>query len=188
MRVKGCELTLSQQYGRGWYASFHVSGENVEAVKKAVDENMGKDIAVSVGKWTNPRSLTANAYFHVLVGKIAEAQRLGNDEVKKRLVVEYGAIKRSEDGTAIGFKLPEDVDVDEIYPYTKWFDHRVENGKRFHCYIVMKQTHTMDSAEMARLIDGTIAEAKELGIETLPPYELERMMRTYEKDAARKGA
>ena len=33
-----------------------------------------------------------------------------------------------------------------------------------------------DSAEMSVFINGIIEEAKELGIETLPPDELERMM------------
>lgn len=32
---------------------------------------------------------------------------------------------------------------------------------------------------MAALIDGTIQEAKDLGIETLPPAELERMMKAW---------
>jgi hypothetical protein len=39
----------------------------------------------------------------------------------------------------------------------------------------MRGSHTYDSREMSRLIDGTVSEAKELGIETLSPAELERM-------------
>lgn len=33
---------------------------------------------------------------------------------------------------------------------------------------------------MARLIDGTVEEAKMLGLETLPKEEIERMMAAYE--------
>ena len=33
----------------------------------------------------------------------------------------------------------------------------------------------MDSKEMSHLIDGTVSEAKELDIETLPPDELRSM-------------
>ena len=34
---------------------------------------------------------------------------------------------------------------------------------------------------MSTLIDGTVAEAKELGIETMPPAELAKMMAAWEK-------
>ena len=44
----------------------------------------------------------------------------------------------------------------------------------FKCYLVYKQTHLMDSKEMARLIDGAIEVAKELGIETDTPEQLAR--------------
>ena len=36
----------------------------------------------------------------------------------------------------------------------------------------MRGSHTYDSKEMSRLIDGTVSEAKELGIETMPLDEL----------------
>lgn len=129
----------------------------------------------------NSRSLDANAYFHVLVGKISEALGLGFEEVKTNLVTEYGAFARDEDGLKVGFKLPSSVDVESIYRYVKQFDTREENGKTFNCYIVFKQTHLMDSKEFSRLIDGTVYEAKQLGIETLTPLELERMKEEWGK-------
>jgi hypothetical protein len=39
----------------------------------------------------------------------------------------------------------------------------------------------MDTAEMARLIDGAVQEAKALGIETDTPAELERLRKEWEK-------
>ena len=39
-----------------------------------------------------------------------------------------------------------------------------------------------DRAEMARFTDCVIGEAKELGIETLPPEELERMLDEWQKN------
>lgn len=121
------------------------------------------------------RSLDANAYFHVLVGKIAEVMGIGFEETKTNLVVEYGAFERDEDGVKVGFKLPVSVDVTKIYRYVKCFDTREENGKKFNCYIVFKRTHLMDSKEMGRLIDGTVQEAKQLDIETLPLDKLDAM-------------
>lgn len=175
MRAHG--LIVTKDYGTGEaIIQARVVKEDVKHALELLDELRDKELSVEVKKWSNPRSLSANAYFHVLVGKIAEVQRLGMDEVKKRMVTEYGAIKRSDDGASVGFKLPESVNADEIYPYTKWFDTRTENGKAFHCYLVFKQTHTLDSMEMSRLIDGVVSEAKTLGIETMPPREIERML------------
>ena len=53
----------------------------------------------------------------------------------------------------------------------------------FNCYLVYKQTHDMDTKEMARLIDGAIEAAKELGIETDTPEQLAR----YKEEWSRYG-
>lgn len=130
------------------------------------------DVSVEIKKYREKRSKDANAYFHVLVSKIAEAQCLGNDEVKKSLVLEYGALAKDDDGFTVGFKLPASVKIDSIYPYAKVFDVREENGRTFNCYLVYKHTHELDTKEMARLIDGTIYVAQDLGIETDTPEQL----------------
>ncbi len=132
------------------------------------------DLDVEIKKHQEKRSKNANAYFHVLVSKIAAVRGGSEQSVKEALVLEYGALAKDEDGLTVGFKLPVSVDVSRIYPYTKCFDTRTENGKDFRCYLVYKQTHDMDTKEMARLIDGAIEVAKELGIETDTPEQLAR--------------
>lgn len=133
------------------------------------------DVSIEIKKYRKRRSLNANAYFHVLVNKIAAVQKLGDDEVKELMVERYGALARNDDGTVIGFKLPESVDVKKIYPYTRCFDTRYEKGTKFNCYLCYKHTSELDSAEMARLIDGVVIEAQELGIETATPDEIAKM-------------
>jgi hypothetical protein len=130
---------------------------------------------LSIKKVSKRRSLNANAYFHLLVGEIAEKMNIGFDQCKVNMNLEYGTIARDEKGKKIGFMLPQNVDVNTLYKYTKWFDEREINGAKFNCYIVYKETHTLDTKEMARLIDGTVQEAKQLGIETATPEELARM-------------
>ena len=138
------------------------------------DRMRGTELDIEIKKHREKRSKSANAYFHVLVNKIA-AERGGSDEATKAaLVVEYVALAKDSDGLTVGFKLPASVDASTIYPYVKCFDTREENGKLFKCYLVYKQTHLMDTKEMARLIDGAIEVAKELGIETDTPEQLAR--------------
>lgn len=51
----------------------------------------------------------------------------------------------------------------------------LDDGKLYRVYIVMRGSHTYDTKEMSTLIDGVVQEAKELGIETMTPDEIERM-------------
>ena len=103
------------------------------------------------------------------MNEIAAVKGLTDDEVKIDLVTSYGTYARDEDGMIVGFKLPASVDVSTLYPYTRMYKEVEENGKLYKCYLVYKQTRLMDSAEMAHLIDGTIREAQELGIDTDTP-------------------
>lgn len=121
-----------------------------------------------------PRSLNANAYFHMLVNKIAAKLRSSDEIVKRNLVLSYGAVLRENDGP-VGLKLPTSNDPSLIYPYCKLFDTRTDNGVDFNCYLLYKRTHTLNTTEMSRLIDGTVYEAKELGIETETPETIARM-------------
>lgn len=145
-----------------------------------LDKLKGFDISAELSKWTHKRSLDANAYFHVLCDKIARAVNAGNDETKRNLVLEYGTQKHHEDGSPSWFVIPKGENPLDRSKYPKWFTGVMVNGKESDAYIEYKETHTMDTAEMAALIDGTISEAKDLGIETLPPDELERMMKRWE--------
>lgn len=42
-------------------------------------------------------------------------------------------------------------------------------------YRIYRGSHTYDTKEMSVLIDGTVADAKELGIETATPAEIAEM-------------
>lgn len=151
--------------------------------RDSFDKLKDADVNIEIKKFRMKRSLSANGYFHVLVNQIASAQGVSDELVKKRLVIEYGALKRDADGRVVGFKLPISVDIDDIYPYAKRFDTRTENGVQFACYLVYKPTHEMDTKEFTRLIDGAIDEAKELGIDTDTPEQVARYKEDWAKHA-----
>lgn len=158
----------------GLNRKYRITVEVDRDFREDFDRLKDADLDVEIKKHREKRSKSANAYFHVLVNRIAAVRGGSDDAVKKSLVVEYGALEKDADGKTVGFKLPASVDVDKIYPYVRCFDTREENGKLFRCYLVYKHTADMDSAEMARLIDGAIDEARELGIETDTPERLAR--------------
>lgn len=135
------------------------------------DQLHNDEVSTDVKKYRKPRSLDANAYFHLLVNRIAATVGASDDEVKRELVVRYGTVEKDEDGSPCGIMLPATADVDKVYPYTYFYKAMELNGKSYRCYLLYKHTRDMDSAEMSHLIDGTVSEAKALGIETMTEEE-----------------
>lgn len=176
--MKGRLIDLSLGLNRKQRITVEVEGDFREDYDRLKDS----DLNIEIRKYRDIRSKTANAYFHLLVNKIAVVQVLGEDEVKAQLVCEYGALAKDADGATVGLKLPATVDVSTIYPYTRCFDTRFEDGITFNCYLVYKQTRRMDSGEMYRLIDGTRYVAQGLGIKVETPDELAKLKSLWEKN------
>ena len=127
------------------------------------------------------RSLSANAYFHVLVTKIAEKTHSSLQEVKNKQIREYGQYEYIDDQIPTYMIKAEYIDQILAKEGVHFCPVGFENIKD-QSYVrmaVMRGSHTYDSREMSRLIDGTVADAKELGIETLPPDQIERMVKSW---------
>lgn len=141
----------------------------------------GKERLTAAFAWyKESRSLNANAYFHVLVDKIAEKMQLGADEIKVKMVLEYGTMA-TECGEPVIAALPKSANISEYWTYAKWIaDFIAKNGKPYSQYVFYKHTHTLDKSEMARLINGVVYEAQELGIETRTPDELASLIENWE--------
>ena len=161
--------------------TFSRNGEQIitivtrENCRRLWDKFSEAEVSVTIKKYSKPRSLSANSYFHVLCEKIAVATNQGNDEVKKQLVMEYGTYARLPEGGIAGATLPASATPENYYPYDKWYKDMEIDGRDYSCYIFMKRTSEMDSSEFSRLVDGAIREAKELGIETMTPSDLARL-------------
>lgn len=136
---------------------------------------------IEIKKHREKRSLNANAYFHVLINKIARQLGESEEVTKRNLVTNYGVLARDDKGMVVGFKLPASVDVNKFYPYVKLYDTKQEGKSVFNFWLVYKSTSDMNSSEMAKLIDGAIETARELGIETDTPAQLARYKETWKQ-------
>lgn len=124
------------------------------------------------------RSLNANAYFHVLCDKIAKVNNSSMTETKNHLIQEYGSFEVNEDGGHPHIILDDTLDylkIEWLHLYPTQAVKVMDNGRLYRVFLVKRGSHTYNTEEMARLIDGTVSEAKALGIETLTPNELARM-------------
>ena len=126
-------------------------------------------LSIKAVKHRNKRSLDANAYCWVILQKIAEVLHQDKWNVYLEMLGKYGVF------THIIVK-PNVVDkVKEEWRTVKELGEVSVNGMtgiQLQCYF---GSSTYNTKEMSVLIDGIVYEAKELGIETLPPDELERM-------------
>ena len=175
---------LTGRIMNGHYLSFSPEGKPIvilelnerQSALQMVDElNGAEKLSIKIGKFKQKRSLDANAYFHVLVNAIATKIKSSDEEVKRRLVCSYGTLARDDNGDLIGAIVPADQDISAFYPYTRNYKTEYVGGKECNCYLFYKRTRDLTTSEMAKLIDGTISEAKELNIQTMTPSEIAKM-------------
>lgn len=133
-----------------------------------------------IREWKPERTRSQNSYFHVLVGKIAKVLKVSNTAVKNKLIADYGFYDAD-----IGHVIVKDsldyLEFEQLHLKPSTHTQEMANGELYRVFYVMRGTHTYNTAEMTRILDATIEEAKQLGIETLPPEELQRMKEMSEK-------
>lgn len=155
----------------------------------SIDELNGledKELTIDVKKKCRKRSLSANAYFHVLVGKIADKMAISKAMAKNLMLGRYGQRWIDNDSPLI-ISVVSKCDMYEREDiHCTPVGYATLQGKEFTHWAVIRPSHEYNSSEMAALIEGTIQEAKNLGIETLPPQELERMIKLWESQSYRR--
>ena len=141
-------------------------------IQRVVDK--GKLLDVTVAPVKRRRSLDSNAYCWVLLSKLAGVLNTSKDELYIEMLDRYGVF------THIICK-PEVVDrVKAEWRTVRELGEVTINGKagvQLQCYF---GSSTYSGIEMARLIDGIVSECESLGIETLPPAEIESLKNLWE--------
>lgn len=72
-----------------------------------------------------------------------------------------------------------DKDIKGYFKYYKYVGSSELNGKEFNHYIIYKGTSEYNTKEMSIFIDGVVQEAKQLGIDTRTPNEIEKLKRLW---------
>lgn len=126
-----------------------------------------RDKVFEVKEHKEKRSLNANAYAWSLITKIADALRTSKEECYLEMLKRYG---QSEIVSVLS-----QIDVSGYFKYYEPLATATLQGKEFTHYKIYKGSSEYNSIEMSILIDGIVSEAKELGIETIPPKEIERL-------------
>ncbi len=175
MECRGIITTIAQDFEtKGILATLLLTDVSVQELQtlKAVGE-----LSISASKYRKKRSLDANAYFHLLIGKMADQLKISKVRCKNIMIGRYGQIDYI-DGQPVMIKtqIPvSDMLEQENLHCLPCGGKTEENGLQTFFYRVYRGSHTYNTKEMSILIDGVVQEAGELGIETATPDEIERL-------------
>lgn len=136
----------------------------------------GKELSVEIKPYRARRSLDANAYCWVLCQKLAEKLNSTKEDIYKEAIRKAGQFD---------FIAVTDKAVDQFIKawqskglgwYAEALESKIDGCKKVMVYY---GSSVYDSKEMAHLIDYIVSECKEQGIETLPPWEVERLKKEW---------
>ena len=136
----------------------------------------GKELSVEIKPYRARRSLDANAYCWVLCQKLSEKLNCTKEDVYKEAIRKAGQfdyVAVTETATEQFIKAWQSKGLGW---YAEALESKIDGCKKVMVYY---GSSVYDSKEMAHLIDYIVSECKEQGIETLPPWEVERLKKEW---------
>lgn len=140
------------------------------------------------------RSLSQNAYYWVLIGKVADKHRISKSRLHNNMLRHYGQRMFIDDKPVIVY-LPdteesENTAMESDTVHLKQTSSVMEgnNGITYRAWVMLRGSHDYNTKEMTVLLDGLIQEAKQVDVEVLTPSQLEEMRRLEQQAEDRRNA
>lgn len=138
-----------------------------------IDKLKDTDLVIDIKKYREKRSLNANAYFWKLCDLIAK--KLGSDKDTIYL------LQLSKYGVFVDIDIHRDAlpALRDKFRYVEDFDDGYTGEHTTaRCYFGSSQ---YDKKEMSELIEGTVTDAHDLGIETYTDEEINSLIENWER-------
>lgn len=155
---------------------FVLTVEINEDIQTAIEDIKDcEKLKISLAKYREKRSLDANSFFWLLIGKLAQKENAkSREDIYKSYIRETGAFEI----------LP--IRVDALEQWEKIWQSKGEgwivedigkcrNLRGYHNVKCYYGTSVYNSKEMAHIIDLVVQDCKDAGIETMTPDEVERI-------------
>ncbi len=176
MKLIFTDAQWRQEGGAFWVA---LKVEDPYEARRFLATMKDKKYVAEFKEFRERRSLDANAYCWVLLGKLAAALNLPPEEIYRSMIRDVG------DNYQV---MPVRNDA-----LDRWLDIWADKGLGWICEVIGPSklegytnvrnfygSSAYDKAQMSRLLDIIVQDCKAQGIETLPPEELERLMEGWE--------
>lgn len=139
-----------------------------------LEELKDSELRLIVKKWRKKRSLDANAYFWVLLDKLAVVLKIPKDELYRGYVRNIGG---NNETICVQNKAVDRLIDGWQHNGTGWISDTSESKIEGCTNITLYYgSSTYDTEQMSRLIDAVVQDCKAVGIETMTPQELEQML------------
>lgn len=183
MEAKGSLKGVSKDWITG---KFQITFEVDQDISGQLESIKNKDLRITAKQWKEKRSLDANGYYWVLITKLAEAMKISKPRCHNLMLRRYGQ-NLTVDGHGAYIRIPDTEKAEEMALEASEYHIRPtsqvvpgNDGINYRTYVMLLGSSQYDTAEMSHLIDGIVSECKDCGIETLPPDELDRMLKELE--------
>lgn len=181
MEYKGKLNGISQDFRTGNCLMTFEIFNDTDAVRQFAD--LAREIEalrITVDEWKERRSLSANSYFHVLVGKIADVTGESKAKVKNELITSYGQMEFIDDEQVIlRMNVPPELMFENEYIHLKLVKIDEDIHGTWYWYRQYRGSHTYDTKEMSVLINSTVELAQAMDIETKSEEEIERLVNAW---------
>lgn len=174
-------------YTRNYFLSMTPDRNDFSRVNHAVRQltEGNKTICCEIKEYRPPRSLDANAYAWVLLGKLAAATGIPREAVYREIIRELG------DNCEALYIASDDLSAFETHWASKglgWFTERTGTSLRagnamLEGIVAYYGSSAFDSAQMSRFIDLIVQECRMADIETRPKEEVMSMLERWDQRA-----
>lgn len=163
----------------GNWLALNVDKNHLPTARRFVDGmSEGKPYTAQLKEYRAKRSLDANAYCWVLIGKLAEKTNVEKSEIYRMYIKEIGG---NYEAVCVQEKAADALEKHWTANGLGWqvecIDSKLDGCVTMLMYYGSSQ---YDTAQMSRLIELIVQDCKPLGIETMTPREREEMLARWE--------
>ena len=153
--------------------------EDKRSALEAAESLLGKKVTLKVGQYRKKRSLDANAYAWVLIGKIAEKTNLTTEEVYRSAIRGLGG---NSDMVCIQNHAVETLRSGWSRNGIGWITDTMPSKLEGCTNVVLYYgSSTYDTEQMSRLINNIVQDCYALGIETKSKEEIDSLLGAWSK-------
>jgi len=148
------------------------------------NENHDKQLTLKTHVTREKRSRDANAYYWAMLSKLASKLGNSNNRQHNLLLASYSEVE-TIDGKVIEVEIPESDSASEAVWESSEHHLRptsqliIRDEDVYRVHQMMMGSHTLNTKQFARLLDGLLSECREQGIPIISDQEYERMIQAY---------
>ena len=159
MECKGRLITVQKDWRTG---KFQVAFEVDDDVSSQADSINQKDLKITAKIWREKRSLDSNAYYWVLLSRLAEYMKISKPCAHNMMLRRYGQ-NLLIDGIKADIRIPDTEKAEKMAMEASTYHIRPtsqtvsgSDGVTYRTYVMLKGSSDYDTREMSELIDGLV--------------------------------